>query len=108
MKSIPGSVKSEATSLLRWLFGCFLGVSFTESASAEALTEGDREFQTEARLLNPNYDPVTINTDAWDGTQQAWLALFPTVTLVLCFLHAVLKVQKGSPTRTPFKKKAQD
>ena len=48
---------------------------------------------------------MTINTDAWDGTQQAWLALFPTVTLVLCFLHAVLKVQKGSPTYRHLRKK---
>jgi len=78
--------------------GCFLGVGLTESASAEALTQGYAEFQTEARLLNPNYDTVTVTTDAWDGTQQAWLKLFPTVTLVLCFLHAVLKVQKGSPS----------
>ena len=78
--------------------GCFLGVSFTSSASANALTEGYREFKTEARLLNPDYTPVTVNTDAWDGTQQAWRNLFPKVTLVLCFLHAVLKVQKGSPT----------
>ena len=45
--------------------GCFLGVGFTSSASAEALTAGYREFQTEANLLNPNYAPVTVNTDAW-------------------------------------------
>lgn len=78
--------------------GSILGVSFTESASASALTKGYAEFQTEARLLDPNYTPVTVNIDAWDGTKQAWLNLFPTVTLVLCFLHAVLKVQKGSPS----------
>ena len=52
--------------------GCFLGVGLTESASAEALTKGYAEFQTEARLLNPNYDTVTVTTDAWDGTQQAY------------------------------------
>lgn len=85
--------------------GCFLGVGFTSSASAEALTAGYEEFQTEARLLDPNYAPVTVNTDAWNGTQQAWLALFPTVTLVLCFLHAVLKVQQGSPTYRNLRKK---
>ena len=70
----------------------------TESASGEALTKGYAEFQTEARLLNPNYDTVTVTTDAWDGTQQAWLKLFPTGKLVLCFLHAVLKVQKVRPS----------
>ena len=85
--------------------GCLLGVGFTESASAKALTAGYEEFQTEARFLDPNYAPVTVNTDAWDGTQQAWLALFPTVTLVLCFLHDVLKVQKGSPSYRNLRKK---
>ena len=85
--------------------GCFLGVSFTESASAEALTKGYGEFHAEACLLDPHYAPITVNTDAWDGTQQAWLALFPTVTLVLCFLHEVLKVQKGSPTYRNLRKK---
>ncbi len=85
--------------------GCILGVAFSESASAEALTKGYEEFQTEARLLDPNYTPVTVNTDAWDGTKQAWLNLFPTVTLVLCFLHAVLKVQKGSPSYRNLRKK---
>ena len=85
--------------------GCFLGVGLTESASAEALTAGYGEFQREAHLLNPNYAPVTVNTDAWDGTQQAWLNLFSTVTLVLCFLHAVLKVQKGCPSYRNLRKK---
>ncbi len=85
--------------------GCFLGVSFTESASVEALTQGYGEFKAEARLLDPHYTPVTVNTDAWDGTREAWLALFPNVTLVLCFLHEVLKVQKGSPTYRNLRKK---
>ena len=39
------------------------------------------------------------------GTQQAWLTLFPTITLVLCFLHDVLKVQKGCPNHRNERKK---
>ena len=85
--------------------GCFLGVSLTESASAEALAQGYGEFQAEVLLLDPNYAPITVNTDAWDGTRQAWLNLFPTVTLVLCFLHEVLKVVKGSPNYPNLRKK---
>ena len=77
--------------------GGILGVALTEAADALALTKGYGEFQQEALLLDPNYAPVTVNTDAWDGTQQAWLTLFPSITLVLCFLHDVLKVQKGCP-----------
>ncbi|MGB5633757.1 MAG: hypothetical protein WBM86_13410, partial [Waterburya sp.] len=34
-----------------------------------------------------------------------WLNLFPTVTLILCFLHEVLKVQKGSPNYRNLRKK---
>ena len=85
--------------------GCLLGVGLTKAADTVTLTQGYGEFQREARLLDPNYAPVTVNTDAWDGTQQAWLELFPTVTLVLCFLHDVLKVQKGCPSYRNFRKK---
>lgn len=44
--------------------------------------------------------PITANHDSWLATQLAMKALFPTVTLILCFLHAVLKIQK-SCRRTP-------
>lgn len=88
--------------------GCFLGVSCTESASANALTEGYREFQTEAHLLNPNYAPVTVNTDAWDGTQQAWLALFPTVTKRVVFSSCCAESSKRESYLSQFKKKAEN
>ena len=52
-----------------------------------------------------HYAPITVNTDAWEGTQQAWLNLFFHVTLILCFLHEVLKVQKGSPNYRNLRKK---
>ncbi len=68
------------------------------------MTEGYREFQQETRLLDPNYTPITVNTDAWEATQEAWLTLFPTVVLVLCFLHDVLKVEKGCPTHHNYRK----
>ncbi|MGH2413318.1 MAG: hypothetical protein ACRDEA_06440 [Microcystaceae cyanobacterium] len=60
--------------------------------------------EKEVHLLDPDYAPQTVNTDAWEPTQLAWKALFPTVTLVLCFLHAVLKVQKGCPRHRNFLK----
>jgi hypothetical protein len=74
--------------------GCFLGVSVAESADAIALKQSYEEFQLEAQQVNPNYCPQSVNTDGWDGTQQAWKALFPSITLVLCFLHTVLGIQK--------------
>jgi len=34
-----------------------------------------------------------VNTDGWKGTQAAWKALFPKVAILLCFLHAWLKIR---------------
>ena len=34
-----------------------------------------------------------MNTDGWQATQGAWKALFPHITVILCFLHAFLKIR---------------
>ena len=34
-----------------------------------------------------------MSTDGWKGTQAAWKGLFPTVVILLCFLHAWLKIR---------------
>ncbi len=73
--------------------GCFLGVGLAQSADAVALQQAYGEFQQEAQQLNSNYTPESVTTDGWDATQQAWQALFPKITIVLCFLHIVLGVQ---------------
>ena len=36
----------------------------------------------------------TVNTDGWAATQAAWRTLFKGVTLILCFLHAFLKIRE--------------
>lgn len=74
--------------------GCFLGVSLAQSADATALEQAYGEFQHEAQQLNPDYHPQSVNTDGWEATQQAWSTLFPGITIVLCFLHLVLGVQR--------------
>lgn len=74
--------------------GCFLGVSVTQRADTEALKQAYREFQFAAHQSNPEYCPQSVNTDGWQATQQAWNALFPGITIVLCFLHLVLCVQQ--------------
>ena len=73
---------------------CFLGVGVSHSADEAGLTQAYGEFQQEALALDPDYCPDTVNTDGWDATQQAWKTLFPGVTLILCFLHTVLGIQK--------------
>jgi hypothetical protein len=73
--------------------GCILGASVTDSASHAALTQGYRVFAEEARAQAPCDAPETVNTDGWPATQGAWKALFPTITVILCFLHAFLKIR---------------
>ena len=72
---------------------CLLGASVAEAESEEALKSAYGVFAEEARALAPAYQPATVNTDGWAATQAAWKALFPTVTVMLCFLHAFLKVR---------------
>jgi hypothetical protein len=72
---------------------CILGASVADAASELALTRAYGVFAEEARVLTPEYAPQTVNTDGWPATQAAWKALFPTVAVILCFLHAFLKVR---------------
>jgi len=73
--------------------GCCLGVALAGSASTEELTAAYGVFRSEARNVQPDYTPQTVNTDGWKGTQGAWLALFPLVALLRCFLHGWLKIR---------------
>jgi hypothetical protein len=72
---------------------CVLGVSLALAADEEHLTEAYGHFQREAQHLNPDYQPQTVNTDGWSATQLAWKALFPAITIILCFLHAFLSIR---------------
>jgi hypothetical protein len=72
---------------------CVLGASISLSASEEGLTEAYRDFKEEACDLDPDYQPKTVNSDGWSATQAAWQALFPGVVVILCFLHAFLKIR---------------
>jgi hypothetical protein len=74
--------------------GCFLGVGIAPSADAAALSDAYGEFQQEAQQHNPDYRPQSVNTDGWEGTQNAWKKMFPGIALVLCFLHTVLGIQQ--------------
>lgn len=74
--------------------GCFLGVGLSATADTAGLSAAYGEFKAEAIAQQPDYQPATVNTAGWDATQQAWQRLFPQVTLILCFLHAVLGVQQ--------------
>jgi hypothetical protein len=73
--------------------GCCLGLAVAQAAGNDDLTKAYGVFRDEARRLDPTYRPATVNTDGWPATQAAWRALFRGVVLILCFLHAFLKVR---------------
>ena len=72
---------------------CVLGASVALRADADSLTEAYGHFKTEAQYLAENYQPQTVNTDGWQPTQSAWQSLFPTITIILCFLHSFIKIR---------------
>ena len=72
---------------------CILGASVALSASQAALEKADGVFASAAQALDAAYAPETVNTDGWQATQGAWKALFPHMTVILCFLHAFLKIR---------------
>lgn len=74
--------------------GCCLGMAVAESAGNDHLEAAYGVFRDEARRLDPTYRPETVNTDGWAATQAAWRALFKGVAIILCFLHAYLKVRE--------------
>jgi hypothetical protein len=74
--------------------GCFLGVSVGEAADTVTLERGYGACAKEAKALVPEYQARSVCTDGWEATPQAWRQLLPKITLVLCFLHALLKRKK--------------
>jgi len=72
---------------------CILGAEMTESASEASLTQAYGVFAEEARTVNPDYAPETVNTDGWAATQKAWKHAFANITVILCFLHAFIKIR---------------
>jgi hypothetical protein len=76
--------------------GCIFGIGLTKAADEEHLTAAYSDFAQEARELNPEYAPQTVNTDGWAATQNAFQACFPGVVVVLCFLHGFLKIRDRS------------
>jgi hypothetical protein len=73
--------------------GCCLGAALAQSAGVEDLQRAYGVFKQEARDVRTDYQPRTLNTDGWAATRQAWLALFPLVVVLRCFLHGWLAIR---------------
>lgn len=74
--------------------GCILGAELAEEATTPGLTQAYGVFAQEAREVSANYAPESVCSDGWAATRAAWRAIYPCVTLVLCFLHGVLKIRE--------------
>ena len=72
---------------------CILGAALSASADAEGLEQAYGVFRKEALLCDPDYQPESVTTDGWEATRCAWRDLFPGITVILCFLHEVLKIR---------------
>ena len=72
---------------------CILGASVAMHADEVDLTAAYQQFKTEVQAVKADYQPTTVNTDGWQATQRAWRKLFAQVTLIVCFLHAFLKIR---------------
>jgi hypothetical protein len=74
--------------------GVMLGAEMSLTPSTDDLKKAYGVFKEEAREIQPKYAPSTVNTDGWWGTMGAWLALFPMVVVIRCFLHAWLRIRE--------------
>jgi hypothetical protein len=72
---------------------CVLGAELSLAEDSQGLQAAYGVFKEEARQTQPDYSPVSVNLDGWKATNLAWKTLFANCSLVLCFLHAFLKIR---------------
>ena len=87
MKNADGT---EAVDTLR---PCFVMPCMAGFADDAHLADAYGTFHAEALQVDPNDSPKSVNTDGWKATQNAWQAMFPTVTVILCCLHGFRKIR---------------
>ncbi len=74
---------------------CLLGASIALNVGDVALAKAYGQFKEEAADVNPDYAPVTVNTDGWAATINAWKANYSNIVTILCFLHVFIKLRDG-------------
>jgi hypothetical protein len=72
---------------------CVLGAELSLKEDTVHLAEAYGVFKAEAQTVEPTYCPLSVNLDGWQASNAAWKGLFEQVTIVLCFLHAYLKIR---------------
>jgi len=82
--------------------GCCLGACVVDTCDEDALAAGYGVFRQEARELDPDYSPTTVNLDGWKATRLAWEGLFPVAVVLRCFLHGWLSIRDGCKKHPQF------
>lgn len=73
--------------------GCFLGAQVSKSSDHQGLMNAYGKFKEEVLLLEPEYTLNSVNLDGWKAGQSAWRELFSGVTIIVCFLHAFIRIR---------------
>lgn len=72
---------------------CVLGAELSMSEDIQGLQSAYGVFKQEATTYQKEYTPLSVNLDGWQASNAAWRKLFPTIVIILCFLHAFLKIR---------------
>jgi len=72
---------------------CVLGASLSLTTDTQGLSQAYGIFKAEALCLQADYKAKTVTLDGWKASHQAWKYLFSSISIVLCFLHEVIKVR---------------
>lgn len=56
--------------------------------------QGYGVFKNEAQRVSSEYSPLTVTTDGWEATQNAWQTLFPSIVLYRSFLQVFISLRK--------------
>src|SRR4029453_5596243 len=72
--------------------GCVLGITVAPEATSGSFTDAYGGFGAEAPTVFAESQARSVCTDGFKPTREAWRRLLPQLTLVLCFLHAILKI----------------
>jgi hypothetical protein len=73
---------------------CLWGSALSLTEDTAGLEEAYGVFKTEALDCQADYCPESVNLDGRKATNQAWKNLFPSITIILCFLHTFLKIRE--------------
>lgn len=72
---------------------CVLGAAVCAEADEIALTQGYGTFAKEAKNIDQDYQPESVNIDGWEATHHAFNTLFIGITIIYCFLHGFIKIR---------------